>query len=828
MTRPRPIEHRSYFSLWVAGLAAMAGLAGPGVDVALGDPCPNAALRTGPSAGLADCRAYEQVSPAEKGGFPVNFVRQVGDGEGVVGESIGLFSDATGSPLTQKLQDYFLYRGSGGWKAQALDDAPVGVLAHAGSEGSTNIVSQSGETLQYLRPASSSIYEVELYRSGPAGFVPIGPVFPPSVAAGSPTGEDSRPVGSEYLLATTPDLSHVVFTIEALQPGAAKVPPGVETLLWPGDPTVLEGQFHLSLYEYSGVGNAVPRLVGVDNQGVVISRCATLPGGNHEGNTPRSAHVSGDRHNALSVDGGRVFFTAEARGECGASSGAPVVDELFARADGGAPQSPVDGQGGCTVAGDACTVAISEPQAFAAVSRGDCTGACAENTSKAKEATAWRPATFLGASADGSKVFFTSNQQLVDGAVQDPAEGSNLYEYDFSKPAGERLSSLSGGDLSGVGPDVQGVGMVSEDGSQVYFVSKGVLTREPRGGAGGACLADLTLVELGEEEASKEGLCRAKAGADNLYVRDTVSGSTVFVASLSPEDAEQWEAGGRDAMEVTDNDRYAVFTSQAHLTRGDTASLTQVFRYTAATGALTRVSVGEGGLNHDGNLTHGETLIPRGEGALAGFEEIAFDLHPAVSEDGVVVFTSSVRLTEGALEEECAVANSEGHCEQKAQNVYEYEDGHVYLVSYGGPHTGIFEGGVAISASGQNIYFQSTEQLAPQDHDSSPDIYDARVNGGFPAASAAVGCSGEGCQQPAAPVPVVAAPGSATFTGPVSAALPVAVAPPRRVVLTRAQKLAKALKLCKKDRARTVRARCERLARGRYAPPRHPRRRGGG
>ena len=147
-----------------------------------------------------------------------------------------------------------------------------------------------------------------------------------------------------------------------------------------------------------------------------------------------------------------MFFTAVGAdsNDCGGVQ--PPVNELFARID------------------EERTVAISEP------SVADC-ALC--DTSVPADAV------FQGASADGSKVFFTTTQSLLG---RDTSE--NLYEYDFDAPAGQRVVRVSGGDGSVSEPtaEVQSVPYVSEDGSHVYFYAKGVLTTAANS-AGRTCAA---------------------------------------------------------------------------------------------------------------------------------------------------------------------------------------------------------------------------------------------------------------------------------------------------------------------------------------------------
>ncbi len=81
------------------------------------------------------------------------------------------------------------------------------------------------------------------------------------------------------------------------------------------------------------------------------------------------------------------------------------------------------------------------------------------------------------------------------------------------------------------------------------------------------------------------------------------------------------------------------------------------------------------------------------------------------------------------------------------------------LISDGSGSGGVPQ--VVISPSGKDIFFLTTDGLAPQDTDGAMDIYDARIGGGFPSALATEQpCSGDACQGPLTnPAPLLV-PGS--------------------------------------------------------------------
>lgn len=472
---------------------------------------------------------------------------------------------------------------------------------------------------------------------------------------------------------------------------------------WPGDETEArptpEGSPH-SLYEYLGSGNTTPLLVGVDSAGRQISDCGTVLGAG-DPSSGAGYGLIGSSHNAISTNGNTVFFTAypdEYQGDrCKAA--APPVAELFARVDNGLPS--------------AHTVAISQP------SEADCS-ACYTN-GVLNSAGALADAQFAGASEDGSKVLFTTAQPLLGSDTT-----GNLYEYDFDAPPGERLVRVSTAQVT----RVQNVApLVSEDGSHVYFVAEGLLTETPNG--------------VGEA---------AETGALNLYMyeRDAhyPTGRLAFVARLGAHDP----ATGS----VTPDGHFLVFTSERDLTPDDTSKeAEQVFEYDAQSGALMRVSIGQHGFNHDGNVEGGRDSA---QIAAAPFdflyESSGYSSRLSVSADGSrVFFESPVGLTPQAL-------NEQGNAGQGFfENVYEYHDGQVSLISDGQDTSGTVKL-LTTDESGDDVFFYTVDRLVGQDSDTNLDVYDARIDGGFPPPAAPASCAGEACQGALSGAPTLLSPGS--------------------------------------------------------------------
>ncbi len=141
--------------------------------------------------------------------------------------------------------------------------------------------------------------------------------------------------------------------------------------------------------------------------------------------------------------------------------------------------------------------------------------------------------------------------------------------------------------------------------------------------------------------------------------------------------------------------------------------------------------------------------------------------------------------------------------------VFEYENGTVQLIS------GMESGGDAVfldaSASGDDVFLATREQLAPSDTDELVDVYDARVDGGLPAPPAPPPpCHAGECQEPLDLPPSFPAPLSASFTG--SGNLP----PPQPVKLTRKQLLSRVLAKCRKLKNEKKRSACIDAAERRY------------
>jgi hypothetical protein len=736
---------------------------------AVATACPNAQFRSGPSEHLPDCRAYEQVSPVQKGGLDAVALQPLQPAQSsacqggapctIAYMNVGAaFAGAPGNDITNA---YLASRGTEGWQTTPLapptPEAPANSLAKV-SYAFSGDLSQSIVRVplqQLTEGAPSGVYNLfQRQEGGTYSLVTaIAPPDPPEAGCGRCFETQDVPA----FAGASSDFSHVIFEAnDALLAGAPG--PGVENL-------------------YEATGGEV-RLVGYLPDGEIDMHGATAGGGINA----VSEHAHELAH-AISQSGADVLFEAAAEGEPDPEQAGMM--ELYDRIDGSSTT-------------DSSTVEISAPAS----------GARSQDCETKKAVCNPEPARFWAASADGSVIYFTSKaaltKQSYTGAEPTsgpPQEnpGDDLYRYDLATRTLADLTSDADNETEDPnGASVLGVVGASEDGSYVYFVADGNLA------AG------------------------ATSGSPNLYVwHEAADGASAvtFIATLQPpslqeekniealrggeleyhSDIADWTSRPTESQAyVTPDGKHLAFMSVNHLTGYDNEDPVteepdhEVFEYSAETDQLVCASCDP---SRDPPL--GSAFL----GARLG-ERVSTPFHQprSLSDDGSRVFFSSPDplvpgLAGGSVK------------------VFEYENGAPQLIS------GMEGGGEAVfldaSASGNDVFLATRERLALSDLDELADVYDARVDGGRAAPVTAAQCVGGTCQEPFNAPPTFSVPGSASFAG-VGNLAP----PPPPAKLTRKQLLARAVSACRKLKSRKKRSACVVAAERRYGPKARRARRG--
>jgi hypothetical protein len=357
-----------------------------------------------------------------------------------------------------------------------------------------------------------------------------------------------------------------------------------------------------------------------------------------------------------------------------------------------------------------------------------------------------------GLASDGKRLYWSVNGE---GAAN---PGNDLYRYEA---ATGKLSDLTpdSNPADANGAEVQGVLGSSEDGAYVYFAANGVLA-----------------------EGASPGSC--PAGKCNLYLDH--EGQIEFIAPLNGSgDRDNWSPNARrggtpgalKTSRISADGRTLLFTSSEKLTAYENAGTPELYRYRvgdpnpilcvscnptglapsgvpmlgsihpALVASLAPAAVLSRNLSADGNRVFFETpeaLVPSDTNGAAGC--------PLLS-DKIVSTCQDVYQWE---------AKGTGSCNWEAQN-----GGCLYLISTGkSPEASYL---ADASASGDDVFLFTREQLVGQDEDSLLDVYDARVGGGLASQGRQVPpvpCEGEACKGVASAPPGVASPATPFFSGP--------------------------------------------------------------
>jgi len=333
---------------------------------------------------------------------------------------------------------------------------------------------------------------------------------------------------------------------------------------------------------------------------------------------------------------------------------------------------------------------------------------------RAGETGTLRGAEFVGASSDGSVVWFlcgfplTEEANVPAGAGGQGFKSPDLYRYDLD--TGELKDETAVPPIPDANGEVLNAFGVSDDGETVYFTAR----------------ADLAP--------------GSTPGAVNLYRRS--QGQTRLIVTLEESDRTlgHTRGNGTAVLAASPDGRYLAFAAYSKLGY-ENRGFAQIQLYDAVSGTLECASCDPTGAPATGEA----------ELAPAAYWDLGNYYPRSVDNAGTVFFNTPNRLVVGDV--------------NGVSDAYEFSAGRAALISTGKDPTPSYFADA--SADGSSVFFKTRQRLVGRDTDNKLDLYVAREGGGFvEPPEPSLPCEGEACQGAMAASDAVSSPGSSTFSGP--------------------------------------------------------------
>jgi len=763
-----------------------------------------AALCCGPSVPPAGAaapppRAWELVSPSDKGGNDViaessrthaQTSAAPGLPSAVAFASLGGFADAIGGGIaTEYLAQRTAQPGTSGWTTHAITPAqqPLSVTAaaqqldpayEAFSPDLTQAIFRAWSPLTDAPNVAGveNLYVREDLRTPGAGSYRL------LTNAAAPLSPISSGQQRPFLAASTADMTHVL--LESRLPLAAGTSGGNPTL-------------------FKVDGGDAPRLLappgGCPTTRFVTEPCSIAALG------ATALHKTGD---ALSADGRRVVLTAPVTATGNVSTGTPP-SSLYQLDDGGTSETADD----ALVQLNASELAVPEQPLAARYQAASTDGARVWLTSAERLTDDAPPGGGLylwerqpedatqQLTLDASGGTFTLRAQLP--TLNAGPDTTAPLPHDASatqvQAALEALANVGAGNVTVSGGD--GGPYAIAFGGRLAGVDVPPLVADGSGLTGGAASATVTTVHAVRNlhfvapgavlvfGAARDGrrvyfaapgtvLAGAPAIAEDgvyLWQEDPGgggSGTTSFVGAISFGDARaNADTSASNLQPITSRvtpdgsallftvtDENGVGAGHAHGACADNPNATstgvcaELYVYRAAASTPLAPVVACASCQPSGAPTGANALLSAHSGA--GAAQVTSHLSHALSDDGRFVFFSSA----AALVPEDANGKVDAY-------EYDVASGVLRLLSSGRDTADSWF--LDASATGDDAFFVTREQLVGWDVDRAYDLYDARVGGGFPEpVAAAAGCDGDACRGQSQAAPPFPALGSATLVLP--------------------------------------------------------------